>query len=339
MSAAASSPDCLRNLKALFDEGLLTEAEFTAEKAKFLQQQPAPQQCAPAASETVLQSIAETMQEFVKKLSTTPSPSKRMKHSEFVAVAPEETLCQEPGARSLYSMGVRKLIAKPKQQAKPVKLGFGPQLKCPQCNFTTTKPGPLARHVKTHKIVEPARDQSVLKLFGNQSGVQLSSRQQQRARDVDIAFILRDIVKGAETQAVANLRRKKKKGFLQKHWDGRRCNSGSTRRFSRSYEFKKKVIVDHQRLSAQHPSLVGHISAMVADIHDITTQQVNLWLRDKDSILEKAKGKNRKFTTNAKRKLGLFPAAEAAVFSQFQEARKKGKQVGQNGSSKSWPGR
>ena len=167
-----------------------------------------------------------------------------------------------------------------------------------------------------------------MKLFANQQGVQLDSRQQQRARDVEVAFILRDIVKAAEAQGKKSLKQQKKKSFLDKRLDGRKYNRGVSRRFCRSYEFKKKVVKDYERLLEQHPSLVGHISSMVADLHDVSLQQVNLWLRDKHNICEKAKGKYRHLTSKTKRQGGIFPEAEAAVYKEFQESRKKGRQVG-----------
>ena len=106
---------------------------------------------------------------------------------------------------SLFDVGVR-IVPNPKRpKLQTVRLLSG-LLKCPHCAFQCRKPGPMMMHKKNkHKAAlgaEASRGaQSVASLMLNnmssEAGEAHSGRLRQRARDADIAFVMKDIVNGA----------------------------------------------------------------------------------------------------------------------------------------------
>ena len=150
----------------------------------------------------------------------------------------------------------------------------------------------------------------------------MADRQRNRARDVDIAFIIGDLI----SAAVAKRRRP---SWL--HQDGRKCNQGVANRRCRSYAFKIKVIEDYERYNKQLPDYRHHVASVVADLHDITKDQVNVWVKRKASIYEHGgtdRRDKRRHLTRMRHKKGMFAVEEEIVFNKFQELRKQGRQIG-----------
>ena len=342
---AASHASSLRTLKALFDEGVLDDHEFRAEKAKLLRADVAPTPLgttdvpAPTTNPTTdaptpamvagveacmlkMSAMADALTNFISAQPTVQNDGakKRLFGEAFEQPTqpPEPTVWLPADQPTLFQTGVRSVIKKP----APRKLRMvGGGHKCPHCSFTTPKPGPLAMHIKHQHPQAKTKERSVLGLFVHQ-GASLSDRQQQRDRDVQIAFILKDIVNDAEKQATASLRKSKKKGFLQKKHDGRKHARGAMRRQKRSYAFKTKVILEYEYLLKLHPELGNSTSTCVADLYNISRQQVNNYIREKATILEKARQEKFKYKQGGTtRKAGMFPEAEATVMAAFKESR------------------
>lgn len=61
---------------------------------------------------------------------------------------------------------------------------------------------------------------------------------------------------------------------------------GSSRRVRRSYEFKRKVILEHEHLSQLYPEMVfaREISSLCADLFSLNQTYVNTLVRDKKKI-------------------------------------------------------
>ena len=145
--------------------------------------------------------------------------------------------------------------------------------------------------------------------------------------DITVAWLVRDIVKGAfaaidfETPA--------------KHWsfkfdkvDGRKKNGGRSKRQARSWHFKKNIILEHEKMQNLYPDAKEQASTLVAMVFNIDRNQVNDWRRSRDKIFKNAKGKCKNNTKAYKLRLGRFPSCEKAVYDDFVKCREKGKQVG-----------
>lgn len=331
MSSAVAHADALYKLQALYTDDVLTFEEFTTEKRKLLRADapPAAAPTPPVAQGNdpvvaAIQQLSSAMQRFFDRdhssngsVATIPS---------FGTEQPDQEEYIEAGQRSLYSVGVRKF----KQPKAKLTIASG-KLKCPHCSKICSKANALAVHIKAkHGDVtsQQASDRGILGCFSNQ-GVVLSTSQQQRARDVTIRFIINDIVSAAEKQGSSNCKKQKKQSFLSKaRPDGRRRNAGAIRRQRRSYQFKAKIILEHERLAKQHPDIACHASSIVSDMYGISQQQVNDWRRNKTFILSEANSNRRRKLQKAGKKQGLFPKAEEAVMAQFKVSREKGRQVG-----------
>jgi len=265
MSGAARHAGSLRTLKALLDEGVLDEDEYRAEKTKLLRTDisPTPTSTTDApvlsvmagveAAMLKLSSMADAMTKVMATAAEGTARAPKRTHSEVFEPEPAQPTVWTPSDQpTLFASGVqvRKVIKKPLKKPLNLKMVGGGH-KCPHCDFVSPKPGPLAMHVKhNHPKKMKTGDRSLLSCLANQ-GVSLSERQKARARDVEIAFLITDIVKTAESTAKLNLKKKKKRGFLQTGSDGRKCNGGADRRQRRSYTFKAKVIDEHERLTMQ----------------------------------------------------------------------------------------
>ena len=116
-------------------------------------------------------------------------------------------------------------------------------------------------------------------------------RLRQRARDVDVAFIMNDIVNGA----LAKIKDMARPSWfatevhrLRRLADGRRRNKGSSYRQARSTSFKAKMIMEYERLFKQvelHQR--GLVATIIGDILDVSVDQVRRYIRDKAVILER----------------------------------------------------
>lgn len=113
---------------------------------------------------------------------------------------------------SLFDVGAKRRAAtNSPRPTKRQRLQFGPGLhKCPDCNFVTTKPGPLATHRKKHKKAQTGQ-RSVVEGLDKRK---MAERQKQRAEEIEIRFVLNDIIKKVER---VNKQPKKKDGRCRNH--------------------------------------------------------------------------------------------------------------------------
>ena len=133
--------------------------------------------------------------------------------------------------QSLWKMGVRKTIVKSKKANVITGL-----FTCSICDFRTTKPGPLAVHMKAKHAslnVASGRDRPIMSMF---SPAALTERQRIPSRDVMTTFIIGGIIDAAVKEG---------KAPNVKKFDSRKKNGGAKRRMLRSWEFKRKVILDY----------------------------------------------------------------------------------------------
>ena len=117
------------------------------------------------------------------------------------------------------------------------------------------------------------------------------------------------------------------------HWslkkdDNRKRNKGAMKRTSRTWHFKKKMILEAEKMAALHPEEATQATTFVAMIFNIGRSQITDWKRSRTAIFKNAKGIKRNNTKAYKLRKGRFPACEAVVFEEFKDARDKGKQVG-----------
>ena len=106
-------------------------------------------------------------------------------------------------------------------------------------------------------------------------------------------------------------------------------NSGSDVRPGRSPAFKAQAIQTVLDMRKQYPDFSSEleVSELVGDSLNCTHQQVNVWMKKKDKILQEAKDINKQKQRDRKQK-GRFQKAVADVFDQFNAARAKGQRVG-----------
>lgn len=106
-----------------------------------------------------------------------------------------------------------------------------------------------------------------------------------------------------------------------------RANNHGHMKQGRSPHFKMRCIREFERIHKQYPSFRSEAVALTADSFNVCRKLLRRWIRDKESIAKKAKGKNKHQFRDRKQR-GKFSAAEQEIFRQFCEARKKGKRVG-----------
>ena len=174
MSTIASDPSLLRNLKALLDDGLITEEEHAAQKSNLLATAAVPS----GSNETLsaLKHVTEKASAVLESVANALAGQKRSRSDEDHTWLPED----QP---SLFQMGARK-IPKQKKQNKSAALkiaGFNLH-KCPHCAFVTSKPGPLKTHIKAK---HPKREKGTQSLFACLDPAALSERQKERAIEGD----------------------------------------------------------------------------------------------------------------------------------------------------------
>lgn len=299
----------------MLDEGLLNDDEYHAEKRKLLMSKfPA----SPGGGE-LSGSLASGMERLVSVLSDAFSPQsdgssplgkrRRMNEPTDVTVVEHDTVLLPDGQRSLWKMGIRKTNLNKSKAVKMKNIHT-----CPHCDFSTSKKGPLATHIKAkHPQLQSGRDQSIVGLL-KPNDVML----RERARDTNIAFIIGDML----TEVIRVGKPTKKKA------DGRKKCKGAARRLQRSYDFKRKVLMEFERVQQQHPDLEGMHSTVVADEFAISRSQVTDWYRNKDEIYKAAHGTATRKNSRIRKKRGRFHEEESTVHKAFLEKRKKGQKVG-----------
>ena len=344
MSAIATNPWLLFNLKGLLDGGCITPDEFAAEKAKLFAFVQTPETPTPAL-ESMFRDLLQSNRELVDVMggianglsqqatvqATAPdSPPLAAKSRKRSASSTVSHVWREANQPSLFDCGVKAMIPEAATKRRRYVLAGTGMHKCPHCNFQCKTVGALAMHAK-HKHPTLSRgNQSVgsmfLNLLGPEAQAKASVRMRERECDVDIVFIVKDIVQGA-CEGIKTL---KTPEWLPKCVDGRQHNKGATIRKARSFAFKAKVIMEYERYLKQ----VGTenkpiLASIVADIFDVSKHQVNYYLKNKAAILLNHHCRKMKSRSRAKRQQsGRFATAEQAVYDQFVRHRKEGRQVG-----------
>ena len=322
MSAVAANPNLLVNLKALLDDGLLTAEEFQQQKRKLLKSDAPATVAEPGEWKETMQELVKAQRDVASVLSSlAANPDLQGTDMGAFKRSREGSVWTTPDQPTLFTVGVKKVIGKKSNARGAVKVaGFH---KCPQCSFVTSKPGPLARHMKTH-IKHSGGNRSIASLFINamsdEEQAKLSERQRIAARDVTISFIVSDIISSA-------VRDRKAPEWLRKQ-DGRATNRGAVKRHGRSFDFKKKVINDFERYEKLYSEHNAQISTLIADLYDISRQQVREYMRNKVAILQKAKCHATAKLSRIRKKKGSFHHEETVVYKLFQEHRKVGRQIG-----------
>ena len=332
MSAIAANPAWLTNLKELYDAGLIDGEELASERSKifdcpgFSSAQPCP--AAPGLVESALVSLAATQVDLVRILGDLANNiahggSKKRAYDEDSAES-VDTVLRPEGQASLFSLGVKMLPKKPAKRKK-LAMPLGTH-KCPRCDFVTTKPGPLHMHMMHKHSITTGGKQSVASLFLKQmtpeQRAKESERLQLRARDVDIAFIISDLIASAVASST-------KVGGWRAKDDRRRHNKGLHRRLTRSIAFKAKVIHDYERYQKQMPAeYKGVLASIVADLWNISKNQVNTMVRNKADILKKYHCRATRNTCRFRQSQGMFAKEEQKVYDSFLENRKVGRQIG-----------
>lgn len=127
----------------------------------------------------------------------------------------------------------------------------------------------LANH-KKHKHQQPSGIRSIVSAMGRNTV--LSATQLRSAREVEIKFILRDIIANV-VESTPQVKFWPPKGEKKK--DGRAKNKGTsgTRR-ARSAHFKRRVITEFETLKAD-PALSVQAASIVTDLFDVNQTQVN----------------------------------------------------------------
>lgn len=187
---------------------------------------------------------------------------------------------------------------------------------CDVCAFKTSKAQALTNHKKTHVLNS---ELSPMHPFF----ASLSSRAMAASIEVQAKLIISDIIRSALTQVELS----------ETHWtlptqmDGRKKNHGASRRQRRSYEFKYTLILEYERILAQH-ALGDQTSQVVADIYSVSRNQVTDWVRDKDKIIAAMKNPKYRKNSRVRKKKGRFHLCEKALHKSFLLQRKKGRGIG-----------
>ena len=133
-SCIANNPSLLRNLKELRDEGLITEDEFSVEKAKLLSSTPV--DCSPGFSTPGLDAFEERLTRTLTSvlanvaMPTTPATPTSSGSASTKRERPEVPGLFRPANQpSLFDMGVRALQPCTGKKRKVVPVG--PVHKCP----------------------------------------------------------------------------------------------------------------------------------------------------------------------------------------------------------------
>ena len=177
-----------------------------------------------------------------------------------------------------------------RQKKKPETRLVSGKFLCPKCLFASDKQGPFAMHMKHAHPTINRGSQSVeamwLKKMTPEQQAKHSQRLLDRARDVEVAFVVKDIVSAALAAIVEQ--DLPCPAWLPKSYDGRTYNKGSQRRKVRSIGFKAKVILHYEMYVKQLGDDMKHqVASIVADIWDLCKHQVNEFMRNKEEILAK----------------------------------------------------
>jgi len=254
----------------------------------------------------------------------TNKPRKRLQQPDLYAA----------GVQSVIQVGGKKIrLGAALTDAKPLPTSLkikqrSTVLQCRWCDEKFNHAPARTIHEKTH--TGPQRGQS--SLFDlKKIREQASQGQKQREIDVQLRFLMNDLISEVEKihgpTPIIGKRGKPLKIRKDGRVDGRCNNSGATVRQGRSYAFRWRVIQRINRLKEEYPDFETECAEIVADEYNCTRDQVRKWQKKSKFYEAKAKSKDKKNQRDRKCK-GKFAEAEAEVFKQFKEARKQGKRVG-----------
>ena len=179
MSAIATNPWLLFNLKGLLDGGCITPDEFAAEKAKlfaFVQTPETPKPALESMFRDLLQSnrelvdvmggIANGLSKQATVQATAPdSPPLAAKSRKRSASSTVSHVWREANQPSLFDCGVKAMIPEAATKRRRYVLAGTGMHKCPHCNFQCKNVGAMAMHAK-HKHPTLSRgNQSVGSMF------------------------------------------------------------------------------------------------------------------------------------------------------------------------------
>ena len=88
------------------------------------------------------------------------------------------------------------------------------------------------------------------------------------------------------------------------------------------------MINDFERYEKLYSEHNGQISTLIADLYDISRQQVREDMRNTEAILQKAKCRATANLSRIRKKKGAFHHEETVVYKLFQQHRKQGRQIG-----------
>lgn len=336
----------LRELKTAHAEGLLSDEEFDKERCAIMAGGAARWAPDPGTSMATSEAVAElraSIDTFAAAFSPVkraaeadakkrkscapkyPAPSKfQITPSGAIAAVPT---AREEGQKSVFELKRPVTVQQHRNDGRVFVLGES-AIKKPErnvlacrfvgCSKTFDRACDRARHEKIHKgpVKKP---RSVLEM--NHLKQHFSAKQAEVQKLVEIKWVVNDILADVFKQVG------KPGGWLQKV-DGRKKNSGSSTRIPRSPHFKKRVICDYERYLKMYPDTQAEMSSMVADMYNITPNQVRTWYRGKSDILAAALNRENGKTMRKRAKRGKFHAAEEAVFKKFKSERKRSRRIG-----------
>ena len=187
------------------------------------------------------------------------------------------------------------------------------------CHRTFKRACHLKNHERTHTAAACKKPRTILQMQAMRNA--MSQAQLRLQCHFDAKDIVLECIEAAATKAISI-------GGWSKKEDGRRKNSGASRRAFRSAQFKKTVILDYERYCKQYPAVKGEMATHVADIHGTSPGQVRAWFREKDSIFERATNRVLGRTGRKRKPRGRFHKVETILFDKFQEERKQQRRVG-----------
>ena len=357
----------MRDLRTMLNEGLITESEFESTKSRILAEMSTEVRAAQSVPSTdrlsdSLNALASVLAPAVAARSQLPTVATTINPNNQTAL-PSQIGANEPAQPPASESDpppsdppprkkAKAAVPKPRNQLSllgafcskgsapsiSIRLASGKQIhglskesisqpvkrhkfSCPLCSFTTDSAQGLGRHKKMHATVVSG----LLQMPSLQQS--LSESQRKAALEVSCKLLARRLLDQALSSDLFH--------WKDDHWsrrghkvDGRKNNRGSDNRIPRSYAYKKKVILEYDRVLAQYPDLKPEASSIVADLQYCNRDQVNTWLRQRSSILEIAKNREAGRSSRRKAKTGRFHACEDVVHTEFCKHRDDGKSIG-----------
>ena len=189
---------------------------------------------------------------------------------------------------------------------------------CSQCTFGCNNPGGLASHKKFKHPVQAGPGP------GSMSFLECYNAKMQA--EVFCRYIATTCIDKARDAMDFT---SPEKHWIQKKDDKPKTNSnkGAEKRISRTWQFKRKMILEVEKMAAMLPKEADQATSFVAIMCNIARRQITDWKRVRTIIFKNANGIKRNNMKACKLRKGRFPACEAVIFEEFKDVRAKGKQV------------